>query len=110
MKVHLIKKQTLEDFAAVRPTSKASLEDWLEKLKQADWNQPGDMKNTFNTADLLGKGSNRVIFNISGNNFRMICKYHFGNKQVHLLVCWMGTHSEYDNICKQGLQYNINLY
>jgi mRNA interferase HigB len=110
MKIHLIKKQTLEDFAHRYPGSKTSLEDWAEKLKLADWKQPGDMKQTYNTADLLGKSSSRVVFNIAGNNYRMICKYIFGTKQVHLFVCWMGTHAEYDKICKQNEQYNINLY
>lgn len=68
------------------------------------------MKETFNTVDYLGKSSNRVIFDIGGNNFRMICKYVFGAKQVHLFVCWIGTHAEYDKICKQGEQYTINIY
>jgi mRNA interferase HigB len=110
MKIHLIKKQTLEDFAHRYPGSKTSLEDWVEKLKLADWKQPGDMKQTYNTADLLGKSSSRVVFNIAGNNYRMICKYIFGAKQVHLFVCWIGIHAEYDKICKQNEQYNINLY
>jgi mRNA interferase HigB len=110
MKIHLIKKQTLEDFAHRHPRSKTSLEDWTEKLKLADWEQPGDMKQTYNTADILGKSSSRVVFDIAGNNYRMICKYVFGIKQAHLFVCWMGTHAEYDKICKQGDQYTINLY
>ena len=83
MKVHLIKKQTLEDFAYEHRRAETSLEDWVEKLKLANWTQPGDIKNTFNTADLLGKSSNRVVFDIGGNNYRMICKYLFGMKQVH---------------------------
>jgi mRNA interferase HigB len=110
MKVHLIKKQTLEDFASQYPGSKSSLEDWTEKLKLTNWEQPGDMKQSFNTADLLGKSSSRVVFDIAGNNYRMICKYLFGARQVHLFVCWMGTHAAYSKICKQGLQYTINLY
>ncbi|RYX87201.1 type II toxin-antitoxin system HigB family toxin [bacterium] len=110
MKVHLIKKQTLEDFASYNSTSRASLADWLEKLKLADWEQPADMKQTYNTADLLGKSSKRVIFDLAGNNFRMICKYKFGMKQVHLFVCWIGTHAEYDKVCKSGNQFIINNY
>lgn len=110
MKIHLIKKQSLEEFIQHHPGSKAAIEDWIEKLKFADWEQPGDMKQTYNTADLLGKSSKRVVFNIAGNNYRMICKYVFGAKQVHLFVCWMGTHAEYDKICKQGDQYTINIY
>lgn len=110
MKVHLVKKQTLEDFAHQHPRAKTSLEDWIGKLKLANWENPGDIKNTFNTADLLGGSSKRVVFNIAGNNYRMICKYIFGMKQVHLFVCWLGTHAEYDKICNQGVQYFINLY
>ena len=110
MKVHLIKKQTLGEFTEKHPGSKASLEDWAQKLRLADWEQPGDIKQTFNTADLLGKGSERVVFDIGGNNYRIICKYFFGAKQVHLFVCWIGTHSGYDKICKRNEQYIINVY
>lgn len=110
MKVHLIKKQTLEEFTQHHPRSKASLVDWVDKIKFADWENPNDMNETFNTVDFLGKSSNRVIFDIGGNNFRMICKYVFGVKQVHLFVCWLGTHAEYDKLCKQGEQYTINHY
>ncbi len=110
MRVHLIKKQTLEDFANQYPGSRASLDDWMEKLSFADWGLPGNIKQTYNTADLLGKSSSRVVFDICGNNYRMICKYLFGKRQAHLFVCWMGTHAEYDKVCKQGMQYTINLY
>lgn len=110
MRVHLIKKQTLQDFALQYPASRIPLRDWTEKLKLTDWKQPGDIKNTFTTSDLLGKSSNRVVFDIGGNNYRIICKYLFGKANVHLYVCWMGSHSAYDKICKQGLQYTIKIY
>ena len=110
MTVHLIKKQTLVDFQLVHPLSKTPLEDWLAKIKFSDWKQPGDIKLTFNTADLLGKGSDRIVFDIGGNNYRIICKYAFGSKQVHLFVCWIGTHAAYDKICKQREQYTVNDY
>jgi mRNA interferase HigB len=63
------------------------------------------MKFTYNMADPLGKSSNRMIFDIGGNNYRMICKYVFGVRQVHLFVCWMGVHAEYDKVCKLGQQH-----
>ena len=110
MKIHLIKKQTLLDFALQYPASRVPLRDWTAKLKLADWKQPGDIKYTFITSDLLGKSSNRVVFDIGGNNYRMICKYLFGKTEVHLFICWIGSHSGYDKICKQGLQYSIKLY
>jgi mRNA interferase HigB len=40
----------------------------------------------------------------------LICKYFFGAKQAHLFVCWIGTHAEYDKVCKEDNQYTISLY
>jgi mRNA interferase HigB len=40
----------------------------------------------------------------------MICKYAFGDKQVHLFVCWIGTHAEYDALCNEEKQYTIEDY
>jgi len=64
---------------------------------------------TFNSADILGKGSNRVVFNIGGNNYRIICKYYFGDMRVHLFVKWIGTHVAYTKLCNDGKQYEIEL-
>jgi mRNA interferase HigB len=108
MKVHLIKRQSIEDFAAANARSRRSLEDWLEKIKQADWKKPTDIKATFGSADLLGNGSNRVVFDIGGNAYRVICKYVFGEKQAHLFVCWIGTHAAYDRLNTSNQQYTVN--
>lgn len=48
------------------------------------------MNDTFGATDLLGKSSNRAVFNIGGNTYRMICKYAFGDRKVHLFICWIG--------------------
>jgi len=67
MKPRLIKRITIEFYAAANARSRPSFEEFLEKLKHADWEKPTDMKNTFSGTDLLGKSSNRVVFNIGGN-------------------------------------------
>jgi mRNA interferase HigB len=110
MKVHLIRKETIEWYAHGNARSRTSFEDLLEKIKKADWKKPMDMKQSFGATDLLGKISNRVVFDIGGNNYRMICKYAFGVKQVHLFVLWIGTHGEYDELCRENKQYTISCY
>jgi mRNA interferase HigB len=110
MKVHLIRKETIESYVEGKPSSRSSFEEWLTKLKHADWEKPTDIQSTFGTADLLGKSSNRIVFNIGGNNYRMICKYAFGDRQVHLFVCWIGTHTEYDKLCDDNEQYTVSDY
>lgn len=110
MRVHLIKRQTIEDFARRNARSRTSFEEWLEKVKYADWQKPIDVQETFGAADFLGNNSNRIVFNIGGNGFRMICKYAFGEKEVHLFVCWIGTHAEYDKLNAKHQQYTVNNY
>ncbi len=110
MKVHLIKKQSIENYALRNAKSRESFEKWLSIIKRADWEGPQDIISTLNSADIIGNGSNRVIFNIGGNNFRLICKYHFGNTMVHLFIKWIGTHSQYTTLCNDGKQNWIDIY
>lgn len=110
MRIHLIKKQTIEDYAEQNARSRSSFKIWLTTIKFADWKQPKDIQRTFASADLLGKSSNRVVFDIGGNNYRMICNYFFGEKEIHLFVCWVGTHAEYDELCKRNEQYTISKF
>ena len=110
MRVRLIKKKTIEDFALKNANSRSSLKLWLSIIKVVDWEIPEDITATFGSADLLGNGSNRVIFDIGGNNYRMICKYHFSETMVHLYIKWIGSHTEYDKLCKKGKQYTIDIY
>ena len=110
MKVHLIKKQSIEDYVLKNARSKASFEIWLSILKRVDWSEPIEIISTFNSADILGKGSDRVVFNIGGNNYRLICKYHFEKTRIHLFIKWMGTHAQYTRLCNEGKQYEIDVY
>jgi mRNA interferase HigB len=110
MRIHLIKEKSIKSYILKNPANKNSFGDWLGKVKFADWEIPNDIKKTFNTADLLGKSSHRVVFDIGGNNYRMICKYGFGETEVHLFICWIGTHAEYDELCNNNLQYTVNIY
>jgi mRNA interferase HigB len=110
MKVHLIKKQSIESFVQKNARSKSSFECWITTVSNADWNEPKDILSTFNSADILGNHSNRVVFNIGGNNYRLIAAYHFGVSKIHLFIKWIGTHADYTKLCRNGLQYSVTDY
>jgi len=110
MKVRLVKRQTIVNYVSQNKNAKLYFDNWLINLKYADWTKTADIKMTFNTADFLGKGTNRIIFNIGGNNYRMICSYFIGRSNFHLYINWLGTHSEYDKLCANNKQYTIDKY
>ncbi len=72
MKIHLIKKQSIEEYAVQNSKSRIPFSEWLTKIKYAEWNSPLDILSTFPGADLLGGSSDRVIFDVGGNNYRLI--------------------------------------
>lgn len=110
MRVRLIKRKTIENFVQRNARSNSSFRIWLTNLKFADWNEPNDILATYGSADLLGNGSNRVVFDIGGNNYRMICKYLFGETKVHLYIKWIGIHEAYSELIKKQGQYTIDIY
>ena len=105
MRVNLIKEQTIRNFSRNHAASREAFEKWIYTLRNADWKTPDDMKYTFNHVDFLGKNSHRVVFDVAGNSYRVICKYYFGTHNVFLFVCWIGTHATYSSLCKKGEQY-----
>ncbi len=68
MKVHLIRKETIDSFARQNAQSRTSFNDFLTKLKYADWRTPADMQVTFPSTDILGNSSHRAVFDIGGIN------------------------------------------
>jgi len=78
-----------------------AFQDFREQLRYCDWSIPSDMISSFRTADIIsceGKPFNRVVFNVGGNKYRLICGYKFGNRNVVLYVRFVGNHKEYDRV------------
>src|SRR5690554_7626811 len=70
MKVHLIKRLSIDSYSAAHADGKAAFDRWVYLVRQAYWKVPADIIKTFNHADILGRGVNRVVFNIGGNSYR----------------------------------------
>lgn len=92
--MHIIKRKTLIDFWENHPASKAALEAWFSELNKAEWKGPADLKRRYPSADILQ--GNRVVFNICGNNYRLIVKIAYQPKIVY--IRFIGTHDEYSRI------------
>jgi len=106
MKVHLIKWKSIEKYVLRNARAGVSFDRFRECIKMADWETINDIRETFGSADIIE--NERIVFNIGGNNYRLICAYWFGPGMVHLYVKWIGTHAEYNRLCDLGLQSSID--
>ena len=92
--MRVISKSTLVEFWTQHPNAQKPLEDWYHEAAAALWQTPQDIKARYASASFLGH--NRVVFNIKGNDYRLVVAvaYRFSA----LYVKFVGTHAQYDAI------------
>ena len=92
--MRIISRKTLREFWEKHPDARQPLQAWFADVKHAAWKKPADIKAVYRNASFLS--NNRVVFNIKGNNLRIIVliQYSFGIVYIR----FVGTHAEYDRI------------
>src|SRR5690625_4434882 len=74
--------------------SEDALKAWCSEADSSQCEPPSDIKNKYPHASILP--DNRVVFNIKGNNYRLVVKINYDYGQV--FIRFVGTHAEYDKI------------
>lgn len=90
----VLNKPLLSDFIKKHNTAKNPLNRWLKLIENNDFSNHNELKEMFASADYVGNG--RYVFNIKGNNFRLVVLIVFVNNVAQIRFC--GTHTEYDKI------------
>lgn len=89
--MHVIPRKALVEFWTHYPDSKSSLLCWYKIVARTEFNSLIDLRQTFPSADKVG---DLVVFNISGNKYRLIAAIHFNRKKVY--IRHVLTHAIYD--------------
>ena len=104
--MRIIAKKTLRDFWTRHPECEQQLKAWHQEAEEANWKGPNNIKQDFPSASIIGE--NRVVFNIKGNDFRLVAIIIFASSKVY--IRYIGTHSEYDKIdCLKIYQKKIRI-
>ncbi len=92
--MHILSKRTLREFWDRYPDAADPLDEWHRTVQRARWTTPSDIRSRYPDASILR--NNRVVFNIKGNQYRLIVlvKYHRGEVYIR----FVGTHAQYDRI------------
>lgn len=73
---------------------------WYSITSKASWRNLSDIKKDFNSVDYVG--NHRYVFNVKGNDYRIIVIVVFMSKKVY--IRFIGTHAEYDKIDKTTIK------
>ncbi|WP_112849323.1 type II toxin-antitoxin system HigB family toxin [Rhizobiales bacterium] len=93
--MQVVAKSTLKKFWEVHDQAETPLKIWYATVNGADWVGPSDVKAMFGSnVDFVS--DNRLIFDISGNKYRLIVHVSYRFKRV--LIKFIGTHAAYDAI------------
>ena len=92
--MRVIAKRTLRNFWIKHADCEQQLKSWYRETIKAEWENINKLKSEYPNASILK--NNRIVFNIKGNDYRLIAKFNFDYQ-----ICWIrfiGTHAEYDKI------------
>lgn len=81
---------------------KDALDVWYHHASRAQWKNAAEIKKTFATASVIN--SQRVVFNIKGNDYRLIVAIDF-EKSI-IWIKWVGNHRDYDQIDAAEVEYD----
>ena len=82
------------DYWESDPDAEEPLRSWYRTVKGEDWDTPAKLKARFPKASIVG--GNRAVFNIRGNDYRLIVEINYSYRTVY--IRFVGTHTEYDRI------------
>ena len=92
--MRIFTEQTLKEYIEKHPDTRIALQERVSIVKRSEWRCFADVKATFNRVDNIG--NQRYVFNIKGNNHRLVVVIKFTIRFVY--IRFIGTHAEYDKI------------
>ena len=76
--------------------SRTALDAWYRTVRAARWTNIAGVRRVYPHADAVTVGSGRsvTVFNIRGNDYRLVTAIHYNTQRVYALRVL--THPEYD--------------
>jgi mRNA interferase HigB len=98
----ILVKKTILFYINKYPIVKTQLLIWYNEFSKQDFHNFNELKKVYGNASVIN--NERVVFNIKGNDFRLIVSINFLQKACY--VIWFGTHNEYDKINVENIAFN----
>jgi mRNA interferase HigB len=93
-RMRIVARKSLLAFIAKHAQAEQLLLAWYAETSKAAWKTPQDIKDEYASSSFAGK--NRVVFNIKGNDYRLIVAVAYQVGVVY--IKFVGTHAQYNRI------------
>ncbi len=92
--MRIISRKVLREFWGRFPDAEEPLLAWYREVEREHWDTPAKVKEKYRSASI--GGGNRVVFNIKGNDDRLVVRINYPYRIVY--IRFVGTHAQYDRI------------
>ncbi|MEM6611235.1 MAG: type II toxin-antitoxin system HigB family toxin [Cyanobacteria bacterium P01_C01_bin.72] len=89
--MRVISRKLIRDYCLTHKDATDALNAWYGVASKANWSNLIDVQATYKTAESVG---NFTVFNIKGNNYRLIVDIIYSRQKIYLK--YVLTHSEYN--------------
>jgi mRNA interferase HigB len=103
--MRILIKKTILVYSKKYPLASTPLLIWYNEFSKCEFNNFNELKSTYGNASVVN--NNRVVFNIKGNDFRLIVSINFLQKSCYIV--WFGTHKEYDKVDAALIEFDSNI-
>lgn len=98
-------KKTILYYTEKYPIGKIQLLIWYNEFSKYDFANFNELKAVYQNASIVN--NERVVFNIRGNDFRLVVSLNFTQKACY--VIWFGTHNEYNKIKVETIAFDTTI-
>ncbi|MEP7267758.1 MAG: type II toxin-antitoxin system HigB family toxin [Saprospiraceae bacterium] len=91
---NIIARKSLLEYCKKYPFAANALLEWYHEFEIAEFSSFQNLKSVYKSVSIVG--DNRVVFNILGNQYRLVIRILFDFKAIQ--IKWFGTHDEYNKI------------
>ena len=103
--MNIIAKRAVLYYIDKYPQAKIPLLAWYHEFLKDDFHNFNEIKGVYGNLSIVA--NNRAIFNIKGNDYRLVVSINF--KQLAAYIIWFGTHKEYDKINTETIEFDVKI-
>jgi len=92
--MRIVTFKRIQEFSENHSDAQSALTIWYHTTVSKAWKNLAEIKLTFNSVAYVG--NNSYVFNIRGNNYRLVAIISFKAQKVY--IRFIGTHADYDKI------------